>query len=145
MHMVCWASGKDVNHGLCAVVNSTLGELIAAYMLACTDATNPAPSVLRYGSRAHGLGPRDRDPSEDHSLTSDIYGYRASGARSLCMGHQAATGQLRPFRTESEFFGAADKAADLEGCESPYRQLPGFGRLAYPQHGAGNQPCYGRT
>jgi len=24
--------------------------------------------------------------------------------------------------------GAADKAADLEGCESPYRQLPGFGR-----------------
>ena len=24
--------------------------------------------------------------------------------------------------------GAADKAVDLEGCESPYRQLPGFGR-----------------
>ena len=36
--------------------------------------------------------------------------------------------------------GAADKAVDLEGCKSPYRQLPGFGRLAYPQHGAGNQP-----
>jgi hypothetical protein len=27
--------------------------------------------------------------------------------------------------------GAADKAADLEGWKSPYRQLPGFGRLAY--------------
>ena len=31
--------------------------------------------------------------------------------------------------------GAADKAADLEGCKSRRRQLPGFGRQAYPLHG----------
>src|SRR5690242_19209028 len=30
--------------------------------------------------------------------------------------------------------GAADKAANLAGCESPCRQLPVFGRLAYPMH-----------
>ena len=41
---------------------------------------------------------------------------------------------------EHELGGAADKAVDLEGWKSPHRQLPGFGRLAYPQHGAGNQP-----
>ena len=29
---------------------------------------------------------------------------------------------------QEEVGGAADKAVDLEGCESPYRQLPGFGR-----------------
>ena len=28
--------------------------------------------------------------------------------------------------------GAADKAESLTGCKSLYRQLPGFGRLAYP-------------
>ena len=28
--------------------------------------------------------------------------------------------------------GAADKAESLAGCKSPYRQLPVFGRLAYP-------------
>ena len=28
--------------------------------------------------------------------------------------------------------GAADKAESLTGCESLYRQLPVFGRLAYP-------------
>jgi len=28
--------------------------------------------------------------------------------------------------------GAADKAANLAGCKSPYRQLPVFGRLACP-------------
>ena len=36
--------------------------------------------------------------------------------------------------------GAADKATDLKGWKSPCRQLLGFGRLAYPLHGAGNQP-----
>jgi hypothetical protein len=36
--------------------------------------------------------------------------------------------------------GAANKAADLEGCKSPCRQLLGFGRRVYPLHGAGNQP-----
>jgi hypothetical protein len=41
---------------------------------------------------------------------------------------------------EEERIGAANMAADLEGCESPCRQLLGFGRLAYPLHGAGNQP-----
>ena len=29
--------------------------------------------------------------------------------------------------------GAADKAESLAGCKSPYRQLPVFGRLAYPE------------
>ena len=29
-------------------------------------------------------------------------------------------------------WGAADKAESLTGCKSLYRQLPGFGRLAYP-------------
>src|SRR5215471_16570272 len=28
--------------------------------------------------------------------------------------------------------GAADKAGSLAGCKTLYRQLPGFGRLAYP-------------
>ena len=28
---------------------------------------------------------------------------------------------------------AADKAENLAGCKSPYRQLPVFGRLAYPE------------
>jgi hypothetical protein len=36
--------------------------------------------------------------------------------------------------------GVADEATNLEEWKSPHRQLPGFGRLAYPQHGAGNQP-----
>src|SRR5512138_3048197 len=29
--------------------------------------------------------------------------------------------------------GAADKAESPAGCKSPYRQLPVFGRLAYPE------------
>ena len=33
-----------------------------------------------------------------------------------------------------EVYGAADKAVDLEGCKSPCRQLPVFGRQAYPKH-----------
>jgi hypothetical protein len=33
-----------------------------------------------------------------------------------------------------EVYGAADKAVDLEGCKSPRRQLPVFGRQAYPKH-----------
>jgi hypothetical protein len=32
--------------------------------------------------------------------------------------------------------GAADKAENLAGCESPYRQLPVFRRLAYPVRAA---------
>jgi hypothetical protein len=32
--------------------------------------------------------------------------------------------------------GAADKAESLAGCKSPYRQLPVFGRLAYPVRAA---------
>src|SRR5215831_6237993 len=32
--------------------------------------------------------------------------------------------------------GAADKAESLAGCKSPYRQLPVFGRLAYPGRAA---------
>src|SRR4030095_3673319 len=34
---------------------------------------------------------------------------------------------------EGGVMGAADKAESLAGCKSPYRQLPVFGRLAYPE------------
>ena len=41
--------------------------------------------------------------------------------------------------------GAADKAESLAGCKSPYRQLPVFGRLAYPMRGeATNRVLLGR-
>ena len=43
--------------------------------------------------------------------------------------------QYQPAARIGKARGAADKAADFEGCESPYRQLPGFGRLAYPLRG----------
>jgi hypothetical protein len=32
-------------------------------------------------------------------------------------------------------WGAADKAANLGRCKSSFRQLPGFGRIAYPLQG----------
>ena len=38
-------------------------------------------------------------------------------------------------RLMSNVRGAADKAADLERCESSLRQLPGFGRIACPLRG----------
>src|SRR5215468_616030 len=34
---------------------------------------------------------------------------------------------------EERVMGAADKAESLTGCKSLYRQLPVFGRLAYPE------------
>ena len=67
---------------------------------------------------------------------------RVSGANPL-WGTPRIVGELRMLGikvAKSTVDGAADRAADLKGCKSPCRQLLGFGRLAYPLYGAGNQP-----
>ena len=58
-------------------------------------------------------------------------GVKQMGARSAGNPHAACdvegTGDVARSRE------AADKAENLAGCKSPYRQLPVFGRLAYPE------------
>src|SRR5262245_8408413 len=58
----------------------------------------------------------------------------AQGAKwNFCL----TAGKIRPrIRRDHEEEGAADKAECLTGCKSLYRQLPVFGRLAYPGRAA---------
>src|SRR5262249_49754500 len=74
------------------------------------------------------------DYPEGSSFAQSWTRFFAQGAKwNFCL----TAGKIRPrIRRDHEEEGAADKAECLTGCKSLYRQLPVFGRLAYPGRAA---------